>query len=370
METERFEALIDAILAIIITIIVAIISRRVVKIVIGMEGVVNELAEGNLVWEMDAKVLKRKDEFGHSAQAMVKLQQELRTIIGHIQKSAGEVLRDGDELESIAVQASTTAEEVSSAVEDISKGAQSQAEDTEVATTQVSEMGNLIQAIVDNVEKLNETSLTMQTTGEASAETMKELSEYNDKTVEAIYKVSENVKATDDSVNAIAAAVDLITSIASQTNLLSLNASIEAARAGEAGRGFAVVASEISKLSDESNASAKRIQDIIQELSNDSKHSMQLMEEVRQTLQQQQEKLNARANDIIRNGHPTKQQRNHGCVKNCKDTRSAYNTLHLTNTCILPNTLIQVTKPEHHDAQQRVDRYKFHPRHQIIFRNF
>lgn len=279
--------------AIIITIIVAIISRRVVKIVIGMEGVVNELAEGNLVWEMDAKVLKRKDEFGHSAQAMVKLQQELRTIIGHIQKSAGEVLRDGDELESIAVQASTTAEEVSSAVEDISKGAQSQAEDTEVATTQVSEMGNLIQAIVDNVEKLNETSLTMQTTGEASAETMKELSEYNDKTVEAIYKVSENVKATDDSVNAIAAAVDLITSIASQTNLLSLNASIEAARAGEAGRGFAVVASEISKLSDESNASAKRIQDIIQELSNDSKHSMQLMEEVRQTLQQQQEKLNA-----------------------------------------------------------------------------
>ena len=120
-----------------------------------------------------------------------------------------------------------------------------------------------------------------------------ERSEYNYKTVEAIYKVSENVKATDDSVNAIAAAVDLITSIASQTNLLSLNASIEAARAGEAGRGFAVVASEISKLSDESNASAKRIQDIIQELSNDSKHSMQLMEEVRQTLQQQQEKLNA-----------------------------------------------------------------------------
>lgn len=279
--------------AIIIAIILTIISRKIIKIVIGIEGVVNELAEGNLTWKMDAKVLKRKDEFGYSAKAMIKLQEELINIIGHIQESAGEVLKDGDELESVAIQASTTAEEVSSAVEDISKGAQSQAEDTEVATTQINQMGELIEEIVNNVERLNETSVTMQMTGEASAKTMKELSEYNDKTVETIYKVSENVKATDDSVNEISAAVDLITSIASQTNLLSLNASIEAARAGEAGRGFAVVASEISKLSDESNASAKKIQDIIQGLASDSKNSMELMEEVKQTLQQQQEKLNA-----------------------------------------------------------------------------
>lgn len=279
--------------SVVMAVAVGICARGLAKTVNQMEEAISALAKGNLAIQVDAKLLKRKDEFGQSARALGKLVEELRRIIGNIQTSAEKVLSGGNELENIANHSSTTAGEVSQAIEDISRGAQSQAEDTEDATMHVEQMGNLIQTIVENVTRLNETSNGMQKTGESSAMTMKELSEFNDRTVEAVYKVSDNVKATDNSVNEIAEAVQLITNIASQTNLLSLNASIEAARAGEAGRGFAVVASEIQKLADESNSSAKKIYDIIQELSNDSKNSMELMTEVMGTLKQQQSKLAA-----------------------------------------------------------------------------
>lgn len=147
--------------AIIISIAAILIASRIVKVVITIEDVLNELSEGNLTYDINAKILKRRDEFGLSARAMDKLQKELRKIIGNIQISASQVLKDGNNLEGIAVQTSTSAEEVSSAVEDISRGAQSQAEDTETAMVQIEQMGNLIQSIVGNVAKLNETSLVM-----------------------------------------------------------------------------------------------------------------------------------------------------------------------------------------------------------------
>lgn len=105
------------------------------------------------------------------------------------------------------------------------------------------------------------------------------------------FLVVQQIHTTNESVKKIREATELITSIASQTNLLSLNASIEAARAGEAGKGFAVVATEISQLAAQSSSSADIIKGIIEELVREAELTVSIVDEVSAILGKQQDKL-------------------------------------------------------------------------------
>ena len=120
---------------------------------------------------------------------------------------------------------------------------------------------------------------------------MLELSKSSDQTTDAFNKIAAQIRKTDESVMKIQEAVNLIASIASQTNLLSLNASIEAARAGDAGRGFAVVAGEIQQLAEQTNSSARIINGIIAGLSEESKQTVQSINDVTAIIGDQKEKL-------------------------------------------------------------------------------
>ena len=255
------------------------------------EAAMEELSRGNLNFEIDKKVVSRTDEIGELSKAIQSTAATLKNTVERILGAADTLIDSSNNIQNMTSTTSIAADEISHAVEDISKGAVSQAEQIETATAQINEMGDQIEGIVGGVSTLNETSSVMKSAGDDSNRIISDLSDSNDKTNAAISKIAEQVKLTDESATKIQSAVSLITSIAEETNLLSLNASIEAARAGEAGKGFAVVASEIQKLAEESSDSAKTIEDVVNNLLSESKTTVEAMKEVEVIIEEQQQKL-------------------------------------------------------------------------------
>lgn len=282
-----------AIFVLLICVVVGyLIANGIAKATVAAGSALLEVAEGRLNVDVDDCVLKRKDELGQMGNAIEHLIEKLRAIVGGLKQSSDTLYNSGNSLDEMAGQSSAAADEISRAVEDISKGAVSQAEEIETASLEIATMGEVIESIVNNVGNLTNTSQNMTAAGDASTITMQELSESNDRTTAAITRIGEQIRMTNASIEKIGAAATLITSIADQTSLLSLNASIESARAGEAGRGFAVVAGEIQKLAVQSDEAAAEIQQIIDTLLAESEQTMAVMQEAEELVAEQQQKLN------------------------------------------------------------------------------
>lgn len=267
------------------------VAKEIAGNIVKARNLALSLADGNLNAKVNDRMLRRTDEIGDMTRAMDSLIKRLQQIVGDLQRSAEQLSVTGIELDSMAAQTNNATEEISRAVEEISRGAVSQAEEIESASGQISTMGEVIEDIVNNVKNLTGAAESMGRAGEASTETMRGLSDSNDRTTRAIGNIDRQIRLTDESIRKISVATELITSIASQTNLLSLNASIESARAGEAGRGFAVVATEIQKLAVQSNDAAVEIQQIISNLIGESQKTMKEMQDAEVLVKEQQEKL-------------------------------------------------------------------------------
>ena len=145
-------------------------------------------------------------------------------------------------------------------------------------------MGNTISALAGSAE-------TMKSKNEDAEANLDTLVEISNKTKTSVDEIQRQTMETNKSALDIKSATEIIADIASQTNLLSLNASIEAARAGENGRGFAVVADEIRVLADQSTESAEKIKNIIEQLIENSNTSVQTMNNVVDEIKLQNEKI-------------------------------------------------------------------------------
>lgn len=156
--------------------------------------------------------------------------------------------------------------EITQTIEEIAGGASDQASSTEKGADKVSELGEMIEKDQQHMQELNKGFEKVLNLVEAGLKEMDNLNAANMSTNSAIQEVMSVILETNESVQQIETAGDVISDIAEQTNLLALNAAIEAARAGESGKGFAVVSEEIRKLAEKSSTSTKEIHERVHNL--------------------------------------------------------------------------------------------------------
>lgn len=273
-----------ALLAAVITFIVKAITRVI--------GHLDEVADGELDFKISEKLLQRSDEIGNIARSVHTLIGGLASIVVNIHHSTGELAEFKDDFQKKFETINNSISNVNVAVDEIANGATSQADETQKVNSQINDMGDAITKTSQNVDSLTQSTEQMKEHNEQLDTTIQELMAISDRNKESLAAVYNQTNETNQSVMHIGNAVDMITDIAGQTNLLSLNASIEAARAGEYGKGFAVVADQIRQLADQSANTAKEIGEIVAELIENSNTSVETMGVVRQEMTGQYEKLN------------------------------------------------------------------------------
>ncbi|MCM1273259.1 MAG: cache domain-containing protein [Clostridium sp.] len=251
----------------------------------------DQVAEGQLNIELDEAVVQRPDEIGQITRAIAKLKESQTAIIRTMKGQSDSLNMTSEYLNQKTKDATTSVSQVEKAVEEVAQGATSQAQETQSATDNVIYMGDMVEETAKEVETMYENTQVMQTLGQEAFNTLHELKDINAQATESIDVIYEQTNMTNESAQKIKEATALITSIASETNLLSLNASIEAARAGEQGRGFAVVATQIQQLAEQSNASASQIEEIIFYLINDSDKAVKTMDVVKDIMNRQNENM-------------------------------------------------------------------------------
>lgn len=273
--------------ALILTAYIIISIRQLMKPIVVSTDYAKRLGSGDFTEDVPKKYLSRQDEIGGLANAFHELNENFSELVSEIIDSSNHVASSSEQLNVTADQVALSSEDMAKTIEEIARGATDQATSTETGATKTFELGDLIEANRGHMESLNEASENIVNMIGEGLTIVNELTDKTQETNKAAQEIFKVINKTDESTSKIGEASNVIASIAEQTNLLALNAAIEAARAGEAGKGFAVVAEEIRKLAEQSTASTKDIDGIVQELIESSQQAVGTINKVNEIITDQ-----------------------------------------------------------------------------------
>lgn len=264
-------------ISVIIFVCVTLISRNLTRVgaIISNIGTLDLRSKDKL-----QPYLNRGDEVGIIAKATNKLAESISEVIIKLKEESSSLYETAGSMLKNTEVTNDSIKGVEKAVQEIAVGANDQAIETQNASSSVIHIGGMIEVSTSKSAELNHIATNIQAASNNVVNTLKVLIDINEQAKTAIEEINRQTNSTNESALKIRDAAGLITSIAEETNLLSLNASIEAARAGEQGRGFAVVASQIQKLAEQSNQSAQEIDRIISTLLSDSSQAVHTMDNV------------------------------------------------------------------------------------------
>ena len=280
-------------IVLVLTIFVSVLaSKEIASAIEDSVLVVQNMASGNLNVSINRKNLGRKDEVGKLSAGTKSLRESLGNMIGAISDNTLSLDVASQDMSNIAGQASDAMDSISENLKSVLESAKNQAEVTASVDDNVNNINMMLKQTGDEADGLSDAADDMLGTGREVDNSLKNLYNSNEEVLDAIERIRKQTSETDISVDKIKEAVNLIASIAEETNLLSLNASIEAARAGESGKGFAVVAVEISKLAEQSNAASADIEKMIMDLGQNSERTVETMEMVQDAINRQSDDMN------------------------------------------------------------------------------